>query len=135
MEKIEILNFKTSVKLSGSDEYTNLPLSIEVEELPLMFNMKMNFNLLGNNSDEVYYIMLEMVNMETKERALKFYETVVMSKFPWGFQLNDGRMATALNVENITNIVEEKGDYYLELSLKDKNGDLVTKAKQFLRID
>lgn len=135
MEKIEILNFKTSVKLSGSDEYTNLPLSIEVEELPLMFNMKMNFNLLGNNSDEVYYIMLEMVNMETKERALKFYETVVMSNFPWGFQLNDGRMATALNVENITNIVEEKGDYYLELSLKDKNGDLVTKAKQFLRID
>ena len=73
MEKIEILNFKTSVKLSGSDEYTNLPLSIEVEELPLMFNMKMNFNLLGNNSNEVYYIMLEMVNMETKERALKFY--------------------------------------------------------------
>lgn len=135
MKNIEILNFRTSVKLSGSDGYTNLPLSIEVKELPLMFNMKMNFNLLGNNSDEVYYIMLEMVNMETKERALKFYETVVMSEFPWGFQLNDGRMATALNVENITNVVEEKGDYYLELSLKDPNGNLVTKAKQFLRID
>ena len=135
MENIEILNFITSVKLSGSDGYANLPLSIEVEELPLMFNMKMNFNLLGNNSDEVYYIMLEMVNMETKERALKFYETVVMSEFPWGFQLNDGRMATALNVENITNVVEEKGDYYLELSLKDQNGNLVTKAKQFLRIN
>lgn len=135
MEKIEILNFITSVKLSGSDGYANLPLSIEVEELPLMFNMKMNFNLLGNDSDEVYYIMLEMVNMETKERALKFYETVVMSKFPWGFQLNDGRMVTALNVENITNVVEEKGDYYLELSLQDQNGNLVTKAKQFLRIN
>lgn len=135
MEKIEILNFITSVKLSGSDGYANLPLSIEVEELPLMFNMKMNFNLLGNDSDEVYYIMLEMVNMETKERALKFYGTVVMSKFPWGFQLNDGRMATALNVENITNVVEEKGDYYLELSLQDQNGNLVTKAKQFLRIN
>ena len=135
MEKIEILNFITSVKLSGSDGYANLPLSIEVEELPLMFNMKMNFNLLGNDSDEVYYIMLEMVNMETKERALKFYETVVMSKFPGGFQLNDGRMATALNVENITNVVEEKGDYYLELSLQDQDGNLVTKAKQFLRIN
>ena len=58
-----------------------------------------------------------------------------MSKFPWGFQLNDGRMATALNVENITNVVEEKGDYYLELSLQDQNGNLVTKAKQFLRIN
>ena len=80
MENIEILNFITSVKLSENNNYATLPLSIEVEKLPLMFNMKMNFNLLGNNSDEVYYIMLEMVNMETKERALKFYETVVMSK-------------------------------------------------------
>ena len=135
MGNIEILNFITSVKLSENNNYTTLPLSIEVEKLPLMFNMKMNFNLLANSSDEVYYIMLEMVNMETKERTLKFYETVVMSKFPWGFKLNDGRMATALNVENITNVVEEKGDYYLELSLKDKNGNLVTKAKQFLRIN
>lgn len=135
MENIEILNFITSVKLSENNNYTTLPLSIEVEKLPLMFNMKMNFNLLANSSEEVYYIMLEMVNMETKERALKFYETVVMSKFPWGFQLNDGRMATALNVENITNVVEEKGDYYLELSLQDQNGNLVTKAKQFLRIN
>ena len=135
MENIEILNFITSVKLSENNNYATLPLSIEVEQLPLMFNMKMNFNLLGNNSDEIYYIMLEMVNMQTKERALKFYETVVMSKFPWGFQLNDGRMATALNFENITNVVEEKGDYYLELSLQDQNGNLVTKAKQFLRIN
>ena len=135
MENIEILNFITSVKLSENNNYATLPLSIEVEKLPLMFNMKMNFNLLANSSDEVYYIMLEMVNMETKERILKFYETVVMSKFPWGFKLNDGRMATALNVENITNVVEEKGDYYLELSLQDQNGNLVTKAKQFLRIN
>ena len=135
MENIEILNFITSVKLSENNNYITLPLSIEVEKLPLMFNMKMNFNLLANSSNEVYYIMLEMVNMETKKRTLKFYETVVMSKFPWCFQLNDGRMATALNVENITNVVEEKGDYYLELSLQDQNGNLVTKAKQFLRIN
>ena len=38
-------------------------------------------------------------------------------------------------VENITNVVEEKGDYYLELSLQDQDGNLVTKAKQFLRIN
>ena len=61
MENIEILNFITSVKLSENNNYTTLPLSIEVENLPLMFNMKMNFNLLGNSSDEVYYIMLEIL--------------------------------------------------------------------------
>ena len=43
MENIEILNFITSVKLSENNNYTTLPLSIEVEKLPLMFNMKMKF--------------------------------------------------------------------------------------------
>ena len=49
MENIEILNFITSVKLSENNNYVTLPLSIEVEQLPLMFKMKMKLNLLGNN--------------------------------------------------------------------------------------
>ena len=116
MKKLEIMNFVLSVKLNVmetySGEYVPIPLSIETESFPLMMNMKMNFNLIGENTDEDYTIQLDMVNIETNQSEIKFYEHINTSKIPWGFQTKDDRYITALNVDNMTNVLTQKGEYF-----------------------
>lgn len=138
MKKLEIMNFVLSVKLNVmetySGEYVPIPLSIETESFPLMMNMKMNFNLIGENTDEDYTIQLDMVNIETNQSEIKFYEHINTSKIPWGFQTKDDRYITALNVDNMTNVLTQKGEYFFNLSIKDKNNNEITNAKQYLKV-
>lgn len=139
MNKLEIMNFVLSVKLNGmeqySGEYVPIPLSIEIESLPLMMNMKMNFNLMGENTDEDYSIQLDVINIETDQSEIKFYEHFNTSKIPWGFPTKDNnRYITALNVDNITNIITKKGECFFNLSVKDKNNNVITNAKQYLKV-
>lgn len=138
MKKLEIMNFVLSVKLNGmepfSSEYAPIPLSIEIESFPLMMNMKMNFNLIGKNTDEDYTIQLDMINIETNQSEIKFYEHINTSQIPWGFQTKDNNYVTALNVDNITNVITQKGEYFFILSIKDKNNNEITNAKQYLKV-